>query len=75
MSLKRAQQVAAYISETLGYKVKAVGMGKSLEPPNNNELNKQQNRRVVIKTAAITSSGEAAAIPAKQARLSKTGQR
>ena len=75
VSLKRAEQVASYISETLGYKVKAIGMGKSLDPPNDSELNKQQNRRVVLKATAITTGSQTAAGPAKDAQLSKTGQR
>jgi phosphate transport system substrate-binding protein len=68
VSLKRAESVARYIEETLGCKVKAVGMGKSVDPPNNNELNKQQNRRVVIKAAATV---PAAAVAPKRAAAAK----
>jgi outer membrane protein OmpA-like peptidoglycan-associated protein len=49
LSLKRAQTVANYISQTLGVPVTAIGKGKSSELPNTSEVNKQQNRRVVIK--------------------------
>jgi phosphate transport system substrate-binding protein len=49
VSLKRAQTVATYISQTLGVQVTPVGKGKSFEVPNTSEENKQQNRRVVIK--------------------------
>ena len=52
VSLQRAQTVAEYITSTLGCKVTAVGKGKSFDPPNTSEENKQQNRRVVIKRAA-----------------------
>ena len=57
VSLKRAQNVANYIEETLGCQVKAEGMGKSFDPPNDTELNKQQNRRVVILAAAPPAAG------------------
>ncbi len=53
VSLMRARTVADYITSTLGYKVTAIGKGKSFDPPNTNEENKQQNRRVVIKRAAV----------------------
>ena len=55
VSLQRAQNVAKYITESLGYPAKAVGKGKSFDPPNTNEANKQQNRRVVIKSAPAAS--------------------
>jgi outer membrane protein OmpA-like peptidoglycan-associated protein len=32
-------------------KVSASGMGKSNDPPNTSEINKQKNRRVVLKLA------------------------
>src|SRR5262249_12116737 len=57
VSLQRAQNVAKYITETLGYMCSAVGKGKSFDPPNSNEENKQQNRRVVIKSAPGVVSG------------------
>lgn len=52
VSLERARTVAEYITSSLGCKVTAVGKGKSFDPPNTSEENKQQNRRVVIKRAA-----------------------
>lgn len=52
VSLERARAAANYISSTLGCKVTPVGMGKSFNPPNSSEQNKQKNRRVVIKRAA-----------------------
>jgi phosphate transport system substrate-binding protein len=66
LSLERAQNVAAYITNTLGYPATAVGRGKSFDPPNTNETNKQQNRRVVIKrspTSASTSAKETESKP------------
>lgn len=54
VSLQRAQNVAEYVEATLGLKLKAVGKGKSFDPPNISEENKQQNRRVVIKRAPAT---------------------
>ena len=51
LSLRRAQTVANYITQTLGVRVTSVGKGKSFDLPNNSEENKQQNRRVVIKVA------------------------
>jgi outer membrane protein OmpA-like peptidoglycan-associated protein len=62
VSQQRAENVAKYIAETLGCRVKAIGRGKSFDPPNTSEVNKQQNRRVVIKAAepavpAATGSG------------------
>lgn len=51
VSLQRAQIVSKYLTETLGCKATAIGRGKSFDPPNTNEVNKQQNRRVVIKAA------------------------
>jgi outer membrane protein OmpA-like peptidoglycan-associated protein len=56
VSLKRAQAVANYISQTLGLQVTAVGRGKSFDLPNTSEENKQQNRRVVIKLRRDASS-------------------
>ena len=55
VSLERAQNVAGYITDTLGYPAKAIGRGKSFDPPNTSETNKQQNRRVVIKRSASPS--------------------
>jgi len=49
VSRKRAKTVASYISSSLGVTVSPSGMGKSFNPPNNTEENKQKNRRVVIK--------------------------
>lgn len=49
VSLKRANNVAEYIYSALGYQVTATGRGKSFNPPNDTEENKQKNRRVVIK--------------------------
>ena len=57
VSLQRAQNVAQYITETLGCKATATGKGKSFDPPNTNEENKKQNRRVVIKSAPGVISG------------------
>jgi len=54
VSLKRAQTVAEFISSSLGIKISATGKGKSFNPPNNNEENKQKNRRVVIKRVPAT---------------------
>jgi outer membrane protein OmpA-like peptidoglycan-associated protein len=55
VSLLRAQSVAEYISSTLGCKVTSAGKGKSFDPPNTSEENKQRNRRVVIKRAPVIS--------------------
>ena len=52
-SLKRAQLVATYLSQTLGVNATAVGKGKSSDVPDTSEENKQQNRRVVIKLASV----------------------
>lgn len=49
VSLERARTAADYIQSSLGVKVTTVGKGKSFDPPNNSEENKQRNRRVVIK--------------------------
>jgi outer membrane protein OmpA-like peptidoglycan-associated protein len=49
VSLKRARSVAEYVSSSLGCQVTAIGRGKSFNPPNDTEENKQKNRRVVIK--------------------------
>ncbi|MGL5018028.1 MAG: OmpA family protein, partial [Luteolibacter sp.] len=49
VSLERARTAADYITSSLGVKVTTVGKGKSFDPPNNSEENKQRNRRVVIK--------------------------
>lgn len=54
VSLRRAETAAEYISSSLGVKVTPVGRGKSFDPPNTSEENKQQNRRVVIKRATPT---------------------
>lgn len=51
VSLQRAQKVAQYITENLGQRVTAIGRGKSFDPPNTDEDNKQLNRRVVVKLA------------------------
>ncbi len=51
VSLRRARIVAEFIQSSLGCKVSPVGKGKSFDPPNTSEENKQQNRRVVIKRA------------------------
>jgi outer membrane protein OmpA-like peptidoglycan-associated protein len=67
VSLQRAQNVAAYLTRTLGYPVKAEGMGKSFDPPNTSELNKQQNRRVVILAASPASPAAAVSPAAKHA--------
>lgn len=56
LSLKRAQAVANYISDTLGIHVSAIGKGKSIDFPNTSEENKQQNRRVVIKVRPAAST-------------------
>ncbi len=53
LSLQRAQNVARYITDQLGCPVTAKGGGKSFDPPNTSEENKQQNRRVVIKSAPL----------------------
>ncbi len=52
VSLERARTAAEYINSSLGIKVTPVGKGKSFDPPNTSEENKQRNRRVVIKRAA-----------------------
>ncbi len=52
VSLKRAQAVAEYIESVSDVKVTAIGKGKSHDPPNTSEENKQKNRRVVVKRAA-----------------------
>ena len=51
VSLQRAQKVADYLTDKLGQPIKAVGKGKSYDPPNTSEENKQLNRRVVVKVA------------------------
>ncbi|MGB8170661.1 MAG: phosphate ABC transporter substrate-binding/OmpA family protein [Chthoniobacteraceae bacterium] len=56
ISLERAENVATYITRTLRCNVTPVGKGKSFDPPNTSEENKQQNRRVVIKSTTIKSS-------------------
>jgi len=66
VSLKRAQNVAQYVMETLGYQIKAEGKGKSFDPPNDSELNKQQNRRVEIKAAMPITVPEASPTPSKR---------
>jgi ABC-type phosphate transport system substrate-binding protein len=57
LSLKRAQNVADYISKTHRCKVTATGKGKSFDPPNTSEENKQRNRRVTIKRAVASAGG------------------
>jgi outer membrane protein OmpA-like peptidoglycan-associated protein len=57
LSLKRAQNVADYISKTHRCKVTATGKGKSFDPPNTSEENKQRNRRVAIKRAVASTGG------------------
>jgi ABC-type phosphate transport system substrate-binding protein len=54
VSLERARTAAEYIQSSLGVKVSPAGKGKSFDPPNNSEENKQRNRRVVIKRASDT---------------------
>ncbi len=73
VSLERAQTVASYISTTLGCKVTAVGKGKSSDPPNTSEVNKQLNRRVVIKR--VRSRETAATEPAEAAPAKTPGKR
>jgi ABC-type phosphate transport system substrate-binding protein len=72
VSLQRAEGVARYITESLGQRVTAVGRGKSFDPPNTDEDNKQLNRRVVVKltpvlppVAAETASTKTSATAAK----------
>lgn len=52
VSLKRAEAVAEYIESITDCKVTPVGRGKSFDPPNTSEENKQKNRRVVVKRVA-----------------------
>ncbi len=53
VSLQRADGVARYITESLGQRVTPIGRGKSFDPPNTDEDNKQLNRRVVVKLAPV----------------------
>lgn len=76
VSKKRAEQVAGFISETHGLTVRAIGRGKSFDPPNSTEENKQLNRRVAIKLAAapaVTSAGGSAQKVVKKSAPAKSG--
>ncbi len=62
LSLQRAKNVAGYIADKHGCKVSPVGMGKSFDPPNEGEANKQLNRRVVIKRSGAPEPPAAPAV-------------
>ena len=75
VSLQRARNVASYIRDSLGVEIVAVGNGKSFDPPNIDEANKQQNRRVVIKAATTQLAHLPESTPkpsAKRKKLSAT---
>ena len=69
VSLERAQNVAHYITDRLGCNVTAMGRGKSYDPPNTTEENKQQNRRVDLKIGALElPAAVAELVPAKTSK-------
>ena len=72
VSQQRAETVARYIRQSLDVQVTAVGKGKSFDPPNTDETNKQLNRRVVIKSAETTLASVGDAAPKSSARHKKS---
>jgi len=56
VSLARAESVARYLDARLGCNATPAGRGKSFNPPNTSEENKQQNRRVDLRIAVAAGS-------------------